>query len=429
MAKNNLSADLIVDDLQFQKPDQGVGQAGTLVFKSAKVNSNGMVLNLTNVNKIFDSQIFLRPTFLGFTTPVGDFGLPLEENSIFTSIQSMQLHNSNLILDDNQLNLSGERFNFVNTDTDVLLKNFRLYCQNTTLEALDEGTVSPSMINNCLNYLTLNGTSTPENVFADLEYKGVDLKTGDKTSVQAKVKSFDIRKNSLAMNLTAPKSVSNDSYTINADTLNVSCAKDPELTSFDINKMAKDCSNQLKVSPVKVSIVDKKAKTNFNLDIKDITVKDKNAFFTLNNGTLSDPASTTYITNMILNCRKELDTNMLELNQVIKDCLTYSRISIAEVKSTKPDGGQASSVKKIALNSDGNKMLIQADVNILGFMNRVSLNANASFNETKKQLTLNVTNTKLPLGMTSVSMLMYFLKMNIISKGIAYENNNIIISL
>lgn len=431
MAKNNLSADVVIDDLQFQKPDQGVGSAGSLIFKSAKVNSNGMTVNLSNVNKIFDSQIFVRPTFLGFTTQFGDFGLTLEESNPLNSVQSMQLHNSNLLLDDNQMNLSGELFKFVNTDADVLLKNFRLYCQNSTLEILEDGsTPSPAdVITKCLNYLTLNGASTPTNVYSDLEYKGVDLKTGDKMSVQTKVKSFDVRKDSLAMSLLAPKSVSNDSYTINADNLVMSCVKDPELQSFDLNKMARDCSNQLRVSPLKASIVDKAAKSNFNLDIKDVNVKDKIANFTLNSGTLSDPTSTTFLTNMILSCKKELDTNFLELNQVIKDCLSYSRISLAEVKSTKPDGGQASSVKKIVMSSNASKMVIQADVNILGFMNRVSVSANASFNEAKKQLVLTVTETKLPLGMTSVKMLMYFLKQNIISKGVTYENNNIIISL
>jgi len=430
MAKNNISADVVVEDLQFQKPDQGVGSAGTLIFKSAKVNSNGMIINLSNVNKIFDSKIFVRPTFLGFTTQFGDFGLTLEENNALNSVQIMKLQNSNFILDDNQMNLAGEFFKFVNTDADVQLKNFRLYCQNTVLEALDEGSSPPSdLIANCLNYLTLNGTSIPTNVYSDLEYKGVDLKTGDKMNVQAKVKSFDIRKDSLAMSLLAPKSVSNDSYTINADNLVMNCVKDPELTSFDINKMAKDCSNQLKVSPLKASIVDKTAKSNFNLDIRDISIKEKIANFTLNSGTLSDPASTTYLTNMILSCKKELDTNFLELNQVIRDCLSYSRISLAEVKSTKPDCRQTSSVKKLAMSSNANKMVIQADVNILGFMNRVSLTANASFNESKKQLVLTVTDTKLPLGMTSVKMLMYFLKQNIISKGVTYVNNNIIISL
>lgn len=430
MAKTNLSAEVSVEDLQFQKPNQGIGAAGVLIFKSAKVDSGGMTVNLSNVNKIFDSQIFVRPTFLGFTTQFGDFGLTLEENNALSSVQSMKLQKSNLLLDDNQMNLSGELFKFVNTDTDLQLKNFRLYCQSAVLEALDDGELPPlDIISRCLNYLTLNGTSVPDNVYSDLEYKGIDLKTNDKMNVQAKVKTFDIRSNSIAMNLSALKSVSNDSYTINSDNLVMSCAKDSELKSFDINKMALDCSNQLKVSPAKVVIADQKAKSNFNLDIKDVSIKDKKANFNLNSGTLSDPASTTYITAMALICQKEMETNILELNQVLKDCLSYSRISIAEVKSTKPSGGQASSVKKIAVSSNSNKMVIQADVNILGFMNRVSLSANATLNETKKQLILNVTDAKLPLGMTSVKMLMYFLKQTIISKGVTYENNNIIISL
>lgn len=430
MAKNSLTADVAIDDLQFKKPEQGIGAAGTLIFKSAKVLNNGVVINLNNVNKVFDSQIFVRPTFLGFSTMFGDFGLTLDEGNVLSSVQSMQLLRSNLILDDNQLNLAGERFQFENTDANVQLNNFRLYCQGGSMEAPDDTNVPASdLITNCLNYLTLNGASVPENIYSDLEYKGVDLATGDKIFVQAKVKSFDIRKNTIAMNLTAPKTISNDSYTLKADYLVMNCAKDPELTSFDINKMAFDCSNQLKVSPTKVSIVDLAAKTNFNLDIKDVEIKDKKANLILNSGTLSDPTSTTYISNMALTCQKELDTNILELNQVLRECLSYSRISIAEVKSSKPNGGDASSVKKISMSSNSNKMVIQADVNILGFMNKVSLSANASFNEEQKQLILNVTNTKLPLGMTSVKMLMYFLKQNIISKGIVFENNNIIISL
>jgi hypothetical protein len=430
MAKKNLSAEVVIDNLQFKKPDQGVGAAGNLIFKSAKVSNNGVVINLSNVDKVFDSQIFVRPTFLGFTTKFGEFGLTFDESNALNSVQAMQLLKSNLILDNNQLNLSGELFQFVNTDTDVQMNNFRLYCQHEVLGSTDDTSSPPSdLITSCLNYLTLNGMSTPDNIYSDLEYKGVDLTTGDKILVQTKIKSFDIRKNSVAMNLFKLKSISNNSYTINANNLIMSCAKDPELTTFDINKMSLDCSNQLSISPVKASIVDLTAKSNFNLDIKEVAIKDKKANFTLNNGILSDPSSTTYISNMILTCQKELDTNILELNQVLKECLSYSRISIAEVKSTKPNGGQASSVKKIAMSSNGNKMVIQADVNILGFMNRVSLSANASFNEAKKQLVLSVTETKLPLGMTSVKMLMYFLKQNIISKDVVYENNNIIISL
>ena len=74
-------------------------------------------------------------------------------------------------------------------------------------------------------------------------------------------------------------------------------------------------------------------------------------------------------------------------------------------------------------------MLIQADVKIVGFTSRVSIYATAGFNEATGKLTLSVTDTKLPLGFTSVKLLMYFLKKNLISKDVTYQNNNIIISL
>lgn len=420
MAETKLSADLIIDDLQFERPVKGVGRAGTLIFKSANINNNGIILNLTNVNKIFDSQIFLRPTFLGFTTQFGNYGFTLEESSTLAAIKTIQLQNSNFILDDNQLNLSGEHLKFVNTDTNLLLKKFRLYCQSS---------VNNDLVTSCLNYLTLNGTNTAENVYAAIDYKGVNLVTGDKTELLAKVKTVDIRKTNLSISMNGLKSVSNDSYIINADTVNLKCAKDPSLTTFDTTKITKDCLNNLKIAPLKASLVDNEAKSTFNLDVKDIAVEKKIVYFALNSGTLSDPVSTTFINDLLLNCRKETDTDLLELNQVINDCVTYARINIGEVKSTKPDDNKGSSIKKIAVNSDSGKMLIQADVKIVGFTSRVSIYANAGFNQATGKLTLTVTDTKLPLGFTSVKLLMYFLKKNLISKDVTYQNNNIIISL
>jgi hypothetical protein len=419
-AETKLSAEMVIDDLQFQRPIKGVGRAGTLIFKSANVNNNGIILNLTNVNKFFDSQIFLRPTFLGFTTQFGNYGFTLEENNMLTSIQTMQLQTSNFILDDNQLNLSGEHLKFVNADTDVMLKKFRLYCQSS---------VNSDLVTSCLNYLTLNGTNTAENVYATLDYKGVNLKTGDKTALLAKVRTVDIRKTNLSMTMANLKSISNDSYIISADTVNLKCAKDPSLTTFDTDKLTKDCLNNLKIAPLKASLVDNVAKSTFNLDVRDIAVEKKIVYLALNSGTLSDAVSTTFISDLLVNCRKETDTDLLELNQVIKDCITYTRINIGEVKSSRPDDNKGSSIKKIAVNSDGGKMLIQADVKIIGFTSRVSIYAMGAFNDATGKLTLTVTDTKLPLGFTSVKLLMYFLKKNLISKDVTYQNNNIIISL
>ncbi|MBC7713496.1 MAG: hypothetical protein H7177_09160 [Rhizobacter sp.] len=426
-AENKLSVELTIDDLHFLKPVKGVGKAGSLIFKSANVNNSGIILNINNVNNYFDSQIFIRPTFLGFTTQFGNYGFALDDQSLFNAINVLELKNSKLLLDDNQLNLSGETLKFVNADTDLKMDNFRLYCQSPSNGVADAPPTD--LMKNCTNYLTLNGTYKSATDFASLELRSSNQLTGDKTVIKTKLKSIDIRSDKILLSLNTAQSISNDSYFITASDLNVDCAKDPKLTELNFDKIQKDCLNRIKVTPLKANINDKKEKSNFNLDIKDITIKDKILYFTLNSGALSDATSTTYINDLLLNCKKETDTDVLELTQVLNDCLSYARISIAEVKSTKPDDANGSSIKKIAVSSAMGVMIIQADVKILGFNSRVSIYGNGKLDQAKRQLTINVTDTKLPFGFTSVKLLMYFLKKNLISKDITYSNNNITISL
>lgn len=430
-AESKLTVDLTIDKLQFQKPPKGVGRAGNLIFKNANVNNNGIVLNINNVNNYFDSQIFVRPTFLGFTTQFGNYGFALEQDSIFNAIVNTELINSKLIFDDVQLNLAGESLAFMNNDTSLKLQKFRLYCQSSGIPAPQVTVDAPSsdMIKSCLNFLTLNGNYVPGNEAAAMEYEAVDAKTSDKTFLQTHVRSVDLRKSEINASLLATKTVSNDSYVINASNVELNCAKDEDLTSPDFDKIKKTCLNRFKLGPLKASIVDKTAKSTFNLDLKDITVKDKILYFALNSGALSDQQSTTVLSNLLLNCRKETDSDLLELLDVLKDCTTYSRISIAEIRNSKPDDKKGSGIKNIGINTNNNALVTTAEVKFMGLTARVSIYGNVTLDMAKKQLNITVTDTRLPLGINSVKLLMYFLKKNLISKDIIINNNVITVQL
>lgn len=431
-AEPKMTVDLTIDKLQFQKPPKGVGRAGNLIFKTANVNNNGIVLNINNVNNYFDSQIFIRPTFLGFTTQFGNYGFALEQDSIFNSIQSTELVNSKLIFDEVQLNLAGESLAFMNSDTSLKLQKFRVYCQQGNEPVVVPGAVaapSSDLMKSCLSFMTLNGTFIQNNETAALEYEGIDAKSGDKTFLQTKVRSLDIRKTEINASLLATKTVSNDSYFINTSNVEMNCAKDEDLVTPDFEKIKRTCLNRFKLGATKASIVDKTAKSTFNLDIKDITVQDKILYFTLNNGALSDAASTTSLFNVLLNCRKETETDLLELTDVLKDCTTYSRISIGEIRSSKPDDKKDTSIKNIGINTNNNALVTTAEVKFLGLTARVSIHGNVTLDQSKKQLIITVTDTKLPLGINSVKLLMYFLKKNLISKDIFISNNVITIQL
>ena len=426
-ADSKITVDVSIDKFNFVKPQRGVGKAGDLVFKYANIVNQGIILNVNNTNNFFDSQIFIRPTFLGFTTQFGNYGFNLEEKNIFSDLNKTQLSNAKLILDDFQLNLAGESFDFLLTNMSVKLKKFRLYCQgeNLTGEEVDS---SNEIMKNCFNFLTLNGSFSPNNDAASMEFEGVD--GADKTFIQAKVRSFDLRKKEINVNLANVSTASNDQYFINANEINLNCAKDEGIKEIDIPRLKHDCLNRFKLGTTKATLTDKTQKTQFGLDIKDITIKDKLLYFTVNQASLSNADTVTVLNSLLLNCKKDLETDPLEVMQILKDCLSFSRISISDISNNKRALEKSpSTIQNILINSDSGRLTTQAVIRFLGFKAKVAINGFASINEAKKQIILTITDTKLPLGINSVKLLMYFLKKDLISKNITIQNNVIIINL
>lgn len=426
-ADSKITVDVAIDKFNFVKPPRGVGKAGDLVFKYANIVNQGIILNVNNTNNYFDSQIFIRPTFLGFTTQFGNYGFSLDEKNIFSDLAKTQLSNAKLIMDDFQLNLAGESFDFLLTDMSVKLKKFRLYCQgeNLTGEQVDD---SNELMKNCFNFLTLNGSFSPNNEAASVEFEAVS--GADKTFVQAKVRSFDLRKKEINLNLSNVNTASNDQYFIAANEINMNCSKSEDVKEVDIPRLKHDCLNRFKLNPAKVTLNDKTQKTQFGLDIKDITIKDKLLYFSANQATMSNSDTLTILTSVLLNCKKELDTDPLEVMQILRDCLSFSRISIADISNNKRALEKSpSTIQNVLINSDSGRLNTQAIIKFLGFKAKVIINGNASINEAKKQIILTITDTRLPLGINSVKLLMYFLKKDLISKNITIQNNVITINL
>ena len=418
-AENKMTAEVEVKSLTFTKPLKGVGSAGLLIFTTANVNNNGILLNLNNENHYFDSKIFIRPTFIGFTTKLGNYGFTIETDNIINSVDKADFIKSKLVVDEHQLYLSGEHFSFLNSDSSIKLQNFLLYCQKMVKSEFDK---DDDMMANCLTFLTLNGNYAPNNGNASFDYEG--LTDGVKTTIKAEITSLDLRKNQINLNLKSANTTNNDSYFSETTNLNLNCDKDEALKTLDFKKIKYDCLNRLKVAPFKVTLIDKLEQSTFKLDIKDITVKEEIVYFSLSSGILSDAISSTRINNLLMNCRKEIETDLFDLTKVLKDCLSYSRLSIAEIQNSKADS-KDSSIKHITINSTNGALILQAEVSFLGIKAQVVIRGSISLNELNKKLIINVTDTKLPLGINSVNLLMYILKKNIISKEITIQNNNI----
>jgi hypothetical protein len=432
-AASKISFDLSLEKMNYVRPPQGTGKAGSLVFRSASMVNDDLVLNVTNINNIFDSQIFVRPTFLGATTQFGNFGSTIKENNILNTVLKADLEDAKVIFDENQINFSGKILNFEKADVAARLSTFRLYCQNGAIISTEEDTpVDP--IKMCMNFLTLNGNyGTSE--FADVEFSmitGENLESGgmDKLTSQVKIKSLDIRKDQFALDIPVLKSVSNDTYKIEATGLKMNCAKDEDLQSVDIEKIKKACLNRLSVGALTANMTDSKEKTRFAIDLKSATIQDQLFQAAFKKVIVADPSSSTHISSLSIACKKSPETDLFLLNEVLRDCISYGKLSIGEVISdNKSDEDKDSSNKNIAISIKNGVFTIQAEVKFLGFKSTVKIYGKIAQNEARKQIIMTVTDTKLPLGINSVKLLMYFLKKNVVSRDIKISGNVITISL
>ena len=74
-------------------------------------------------------------------------------------------------------------------------------------------------------------------------------------------------------------------------------------------------------------------------------------------------------------------------------------------------------------------LTLQAEIKFLGLKSQVAIYGKISHIESRKQIVITVTDTKLPLGINSVKLVMYFLKKNLVSKDISISGNTITVSL
>jgi hypothetical protein len=115
---------------------------------------------------------------------------------------------------------------------------------------------------------------------------------------------------------------------------------------------------------------------------------------------------------------------------MLTDCFSYGRLTIAEVRNDdKSNDDKDSSNKNIAISINNGVLVIKADVKFLGLNSYVAIYGKIAQNEARKQIIMTVTDTRLPLGINSVKLLMYFLKKNLVSKDISIKGNVITVSI
>jgi hypothetical protein len=424
------SVEIDIKELEYNRPNRGIGFAGDLKFTKVNMFRDGMVLALDNKDSHFDSQIFVRPTFIGIKSPVLQLGFSLE-NEILASIERATLDKSRVVINDRYFIFSADEFNYKDDSTTLTLNDFRFFCSSH--ESYQAGSIE-GIIAGCLTDSNVNAKKEGGTSSATVVYKSGPDETSKGMKLEGNVKSMEVSSNNIKAKLEKAK-IEVDGYKISSKEVAVSCAKDPDKLELDTEKLEKDCLSEISIGIPELHVVDSKEGTEFDLSIQKLDIKNEEIDFESRWTAMSDEKSRTHLLNLDLDCGLAEDIEVFDLQSVIGECLTKGSIDVShiiteEIKRGTPTvrlNSKDATVTGLKLRMKGHKLVLDAKVFALFKLMTIHMEADVAHDKRAGLLELNLTKVKLPLGIRSPKMMLKLIKKYMVSETVKVSNNRIYI--
>lgn len=446
--KSNDSIDMDIETLTYNRPKSGIGISGELVFNSLDFYRGGMYLQLNNKNTIFNSNIFIRPGFVGFTGPHTSLGFSVEEDSPLKTLQKMTMKKSQILINDRFFQLAGAGFTYQDLTTEIKLENFGYYCKG---HPNYNSTDAEGIIAGCLLYSKVSPSKEKKKKgeVLNLYYKSTD-KTGS-TILSGKVKEIEIKSDNIHMNI--PKfTLDVGSFEILGQKLKLNCQKDPDLTTLNSDPLINNCLEGVSITSPVLKISDKAEDSNFLFDTEHLEIANKKLKFTSNGFKIFDKEGETEISKLKINCAMKSNDSLFDVHAFINECIDEGDISMRRVyyqEFVQNPALLASYQKMIApeaLNQDNKNEVKPEETGIKNMRLKIS---DHYFKFTAKvkiwptyysigasgviergpnnEIIIDIRKTKLPMWITSKSIFLYYFKKYMVSKTVQVKNDKIYI--
>ena len=415
-------------------------------FRQMSLSWNGLNVEITNNDEIFNSNIVRRNKFFGLIGDNLNVGFQLQSTAVIDIIKDLELSSSNLLLNPLFLSFSGEDFNAKGENLNFSIKNYNLYCQGsetvdmTSLDGITKGCLNASF----LNTSEKSGSET------------IKLETGQKSAesaiyISSNINELQLGEESLEV-VTSKNTIDIPGFIIETNVANLKCAKSfLNADNLDFDSIFKTCNNDFSADTPKIILKDKEEETRFFGRVNKGVAANERIQFILPEGQIADKKSATSLLNINLACYKDPENSIFDLQGIIGDCISLGSIKTSHI-ITNEDKGRTyklyerlmevnvnpiagfstanASVKDFHAYFKDNKVTITAQVKVpvLGFQN-ISFNADVTHNKDKKIIILGVNSAKLPLGISSVNFLMKQLKKHLVNSVVSVEGNKIIVQL
>ena len=220
--------------LDYVRPSNFSGPAGSVIFDEVKILRNDMMMVLENEDEVFDSEIFIRNKFLGFKGKYHSFGFIVDSESMLGEVNEASLNNALLNIDDQRLSFSADQMKLDILKAALEFNNSRLFCLKDQL-LVDE---SDNLLFGCLNNANFTPNTQKSDASVKIEVRGVDA--SQNIFLEGVLESFEMTMDSIILK-TQRSNIQLVDKEISTDEFQFICPKSYIVPPFDSQKIVTEC--------------------------------------------------------------------------------------------------------------------------------------------------------------------------------------------
>jgi hypothetical protein len=440
-----------ITQLNYKKPTEKAGPAGSLTFTDAKMARAEMSFNLTNKKNIFDSKLKYRKDYLGFSSDYLSLDFNLEENSSFNDVHTMKSEKAFAVINPSFFTFSGDSFAVEMTENYIKMDNFFAYCTANDLEydmASAEG-----IEYGCMTELSLYADKKEVPALLTFHSKYED---GDVMKLEAKMKGVEITESQVIDFAMDEAKMEVAGYDVVTGPGTGTCYKEAGDKVFDSTKIKKDCLNSLEMQIPKIVMEDNQEATKFFLEVENMKVANQRFFLQTPVIQFVDKESSVTTTGLNVACDKSDEVEVNDLHGVISECLREGEVKISNVYTSDEkdvwwkyknilsgEFDPISIIQKrdltasnVSFSLDDNNLVLRANVfkRMLGanMKFKVFMKGAVTHLVDKQQLIIDVSHIEVPVGWFKLKWKKFFMKLvrkALVGESIDVIEDRIIISL
>lgn len=358
VAMANSFIEVKVHDLDLNNGRSNNGRLGAIEYDSAVISKDTLSFNLEDKHKRRSSaEVFYNNRQLKIDNGILSAQFDMGENDFLDKLNTLAVKEIETAITPTYFNINGSHFKIDRDGVELHANNFFLFC--TVNDPEYDMASGDGIVKGCMTELNMSPKSY--NVPVDfvfikqLEDNAVFTMKGDIGKLQLQAKRF--------LTMTSPFSLMNyKQYDVEATGIDLNCEKDEDLLDVDSDKLMHHCENTVALKVPRILVKNSVESTKFYFDIKNLNIKNEKLNFHSDVFQFLDKLKSVTVKDMDVNCQKKLNSDLLDVASMIKECLVDGNIKINKLKTNEDVEKPRTGVRRRRVNNGRRVQVVKQDV-------------------------------------------------------------------